>query len=245
MGFEVVDTLIKNELAVVKRKDGSKNFYMRKRNANGKYGYVGLRTTDKINARKTALDLFKQNIMGKVTFANDTIGFVDYAVKAKDNFDNRYKNGLISEQHAELSKRLIDKYAISFFGSMQLQNIKSKTLMDFVNHCHKLNKDNLKKRTIEKIRDAVVAVFKIAEREDEDFTAPKFDKDLMIGSESNSRALFEQTEIITMLKRAKNDYESLVAENKKDKSKFTHLHTYTLKKRTFVCCLHKTQMFFF
>ena len=241
MSYTVVDTIIKSELDIVARKDGrSKNLYMRKRNANGKaiYTYISLKTKDKVDAKKLARKLFEENIRGAVTFANDTIGFVDYATKAKDNFDYRYKNGLISEQHADLSKRLIDRYAISFFGSMQLQNIKSKTLMNFVNHCHKLNADNsqlsLSKRTIEKIRDAVVAVFKIAEREDENFIAPKFDKDLLIGSESSSRALFEQTEIVTMLKRAKNDYESLVAENKKDKSKFTHLHTYNVKKRTFV-----------
>mgnify|MGYP001384273502 CR=1 FL=1 len=127
--------IIKSELDIVARKDGrSKNLYMRKRNANGKaiYTYISLKTKDKVDAKKLARKLFEENIRGAVTFANDTIGFVDYATKAKDNFDYRYKNGLISEQHADLSKRLIDRYAISFFGSMQLQNIKSKTLMNFV-----------------------------------------------------------------------------------------------------------------
>ena len=42
MSFKVVNELIKTELAVVQRNDGSEKLYMRKRSANGKYDYKSL-----------------------------------------------------------------------------------------------------------------------------------------------------------------------------------------------------------
>ena len=203
MSFKVVNELIKTELAVVQRDDGSQKLYMRKRSANGKYDYKSLRTTNKIDAKQLALELYKQNVKGEVKFKNDSDGFLHYATLTKEWFENRND---CTQQHKDLSIKIIDKHLIPFFGFMQMQNIKAKTIIEWVNYCHKQNKTPLSKRTIEKRRDALLAVFKMAERTNDNLIMPKVSADLLSGTSAKARPPFTHTEINTIIRRALIDY---------------------------------------
>ena len=208
MSFKVIEDVIRGKLAVVKRTDRSKQLYARFRNAKAqvKYSYLTLNTTNQKKAFDLALAKYDELQKGKIAFKNAEETFDLYVRQAFATYDKKVERGQMTKLYAKLAKGNTRNYALKYFGLRNVNDITSNDLDDFIDWCFKQRSELLSTRTIEKIRDTTNAVFREAERSIKGFVAPKFRKDTNKGAKANARPIFEQTELITMARRAKGHW---------------------------------------